>query len=86
MPPPARIPKCRQRGIPHALPPRREEGRLAGVHGMLTDLLMERFGPLSWSMGSRLAAVSNEGELRRLARVAVRASSLAELVREIQRD
>jgi len=53
---------------------------------MLTDLLMERFGPLSWSMGSRLAAISNEGELRRLARVAVRASSLAELVREIQRD
>ena len=36
---------------------------------MLTDLLMERFGPLSWSMGSRLAAVSNEGELRRLALV-----------------
>ena len=61
------------------------KGRAEGVRAMLLDLLRERFGRCGRSLSHHLAGISDEVELRRLARLAVKVPSLAEFEREIGR-
>ena len=61
------------------------KGRVEGVRAMLLDLLRERFGRCGRSLSHHLAGISDEVELRRLARLAVKVPSLAEFEREIGR-
>jgi len=61
------------------------KGRAEGVRAMLLDLLRERFGRCGRSLSHRLAGISDEAELRRLACLAVKVPSLAEFEREVGR-
>lgn len=56
----------------------RHEGRLAALQEMLMDQIALRFGPPGVDLRMRVEAVQDEGELRKLARLAVSAASLEE--------
>jgi hypothetical protein len=56
-----------------------EEGRQRGMRDVLGRLLVQRFGPLSPSIASRLEAIHSTEELEGLAERVIQARSLAEL-------
>jgi hypothetical protein len=51
----------------------------------LEDLLEERFGRCGAALKQSIAAISAESDLKRLARIAVRASEIGEFERELRR-
>jgi predicted transposase YdaD len=63
----------------------RGEGRCLAAREILEDLLEERFGRCDAALKQSIAAISAESELKRLARIVVRASEIGEFERELQR-
>ena len=63
----------------------RGEGRCQAAREFLEDLLEERFGQCDAALKQSIAAISAESDLKRLARIAVRASEIGEFERELQR-
>jgi hypothetical protein len=63
----------------------RQEGRAAATRELLVDLLNQRFGRVGRDLSRQIASISDESELRRLARLAVKVSTLADFGRELKR-
>ena len=79
------IAEGRQEGRKEGREEGREEGRTAAARDLLMDVLRERFGRLGRGLPGKVALISDEAELRRLTRIAVRAPSLEAFVVHMKR-
>ena len=62
----------------------REAGRFSAAREFLEELLEARFGGCDDNTKRRIAAIPAESELKRLARIAMRASEIGEFERELR--
>ena len=60
-------------------------GRCSAAREFLEELVEERFGRCDAALKRSIAAISAESELKRLARIAARASQIEEFERELQK-
>jgi flagellar biosynthesis/type III secretory pathway protein FliH len=64
----------------------RQEGRCAAAREILLDVLAARFGACDESMLRTVELVSDPERLRRLAQLALRATSLGDVWRDLSKD
>ena len=82
----AGIEEGHRRGLKEGLQAGRQEGRCAAAREFLLDVLAVRFGACDESMLRTVELVSDPERLRRLAQLALRATSLGDVWRDLSKD